>query len=226
MSPWGASGSGWTIRDRASAVACSRYAAAQHKQRNVGYRRLSSNAGREPVSPCAKADGAPVRAETVGACTRRAADIAWAKEVLRGLEPTSRARASDEVNETAGPQRQGPRQGPDSSSGGECAAADAPTVRASLRVCTTKAAPMARPCRNRPGRTRTCNPRFWRPVLCQLSYGPLMAGRRSDGRAVACPHTVLPPYRLQGPLPDSTSTTTPSWRGTPKWRRPRTVPRL
>src|SRR3989454_11714509 len=25
---------------------------------------------------------------------------------------------------------------------------------------------------NRPGRTRTCNPRFWRPVLYQLSYGP------------------------------------------------------
>ena len=30
-------------------------------------------------------------------------------------------------------------------------------------------------CRNFPsrgGRTRTCNPRFWRPVLCQLSYAP------------------------------------------------------
>jgi hypothetical protein len=26
--------------------------------------------------------------------------------------------------------------------------------------------------RNRGGRTRTCNPRFWRPVLCQLSYAP------------------------------------------------------
>jgi hypothetical protein len=26
---------------------------------------------------------------------------------------------------------------------------------------------------NRPGRNRTCNPRFWRPVLYQLSYGPL-----------------------------------------------------
>ena len=25
---------------------------------------------------------------------------------------------------------------------------------------------------NRGGRTRTCNPRFWRPVLCQLSYAP------------------------------------------------------
>ena len=24
----------------------------------------------------------------------------------------------------------------------------------------------------RAGRTRTYNPRFWRPVLCQLSYGP------------------------------------------------------
>ena len=33
----------------------------------------------------------------------------------------------------------------------------------------------ATPCQpsNRPGGTRTPNPRFWRPVLCQLSYGPL-----------------------------------------------------
>ena len=29
----------------------------------------------------------------------------------------------------------------------------------------------------RGGRTRTCNPRFWRPVLCQLSYAPRVAGR-------------------------------------------------
>ena len=27
----------------------------------------------------------------------------------------------------------------------------------------------------RGGRTRTCNPRFWRPVLCQLSYAPRVA---------------------------------------------------
>jgi hypothetical protein len=27
----------------------------------------------------------------------------------------------------------------------------------------------------RGGRTRTCNPRFWRPVLCQLSYAPRFA---------------------------------------------------
>ncbi len=27
--------------------------------------------------------------------------------------------------------------------------------------------------RHRPGRNRTCNPRFWRPVLYHLSYGPL-----------------------------------------------------
>src|SRR5439155_142561 len=32
---------------------------------------------------------------------------------------------------------------------------------------------------NRPGRNRTCNPRFWRPVLYQLSYGPLNT-RRTD----------------------------------------------
>jgi hypothetical protein len=29
------------------------------------------------------------------------------------------------------------------------------------------------PTRHRPGGTRTPNPRFWRPVLYQLSYGPL-----------------------------------------------------
>ena len=28
---------------------------------------------------------------------------------------------------------------------------------------------------DRGGRTRTCNPRFWRPVLCQLSYAPRFA---------------------------------------------------
>src|SRR6266571_4482213 len=31
---------------------------------------------------------------------------------------------------------------------------------------------------NRPGRNRTCNPRFWRPVLYQLSYGPRNRRRR------------------------------------------------
>src|SRR3954471_2105269 len=29
--------------------------------------------------------------------------------------------------------------------------------------------------RNRGGRTRTCNPRFWSPVLSQLSYAPRVA---------------------------------------------------
>src|SRR4051794_8359099 len=33
----------------------------------------------------------------------------------------------------------------------------------------------------RGGRTRTCNPRFWRPVLCQLSYAPRL---RSNCTAV------------------------------------------
>jgi hypothetical protein len=33
--------------------------------------------------------------------------------------------------------------------------------------------------RSRPGRTRTCNPRFWRPVLYQLSYGPRTLGVKS-----------------------------------------------
>src|SRR3954447_23067992 len=27
---------------------------------------------------------------------------------------------------------------------------------------------------HRGDRNRTCNPRFWRPVLCQLSYAPLL----------------------------------------------------
>ena len=45
-------------------------------------------------------------------------------------------------------------------------------------------APSALP--HRPGRTRTCNPRFWRPVLYHLSYGPLhqpqpVALRRQSG---------------------------------------------
>jgi hypothetical protein len=31
-------------------------------------------------------------------------------------------------------------------------------------------------------RTRTCNPRFWRPVLCQLSYAPLRFGSRLYSR--------------------------------------------
>src|SRR2546425_2671001 len=30
---------------------------------------------------------------------------------------------------------------------------------------------------DRPGRNRTCNPRFWRPVLYQLSYGPKLLRR-------------------------------------------------
>ena len=37
--------------------------------------------------------------------------------------------------------------------------------------------------RNRPGRNRTCNPRFWRPVLYQLSYGPRnRRGRKLQNR--------------------------------------------
>ena len=38
-------------------------------------------------------------------------------------------------------------------------------------------APLAGLLTYRGGRTRTCNPRFWRPVLCQLSYAP---GLRPD----------------------------------------------
>jgi hypothetical protein len=38
---------------------------------------------------------------------------------------------------------------------------------------------------DRGDRTRTCNPRFWRPVLCQLSYAP-----RFEGTSVSGPSTV------------------------------------
>src|SRR5438552_2826406 len=34
----------------------------------------------------------------------------------------------------------------------------------------------------RGGRTRTCNPRFWRPVLCQLSYAPRFEARIVSAR--------------------------------------------
>src|SRR5204863_6574353 len=51
---------------------------------------------------------------------------------------------------------------------------------------------------NRPGRNRTCNPRFWRPVLYQLSYGPTLP----DGRTVG----LFPPngqtVRLSDRPPD------------------------
>ena len=33
---------------------------------------------------------------------------------------------------------------------------------------------------HRPGRNRTCNPRFWRPVLYQLSYGPSEGPQSAD----------------------------------------------
>src|SRR5438477_1995656 len=35
----------------------------------------------------------------------------------------------------------------------------------------------------RPGGNRTPNPRFWRPVLCQLSYWPLLEARYASLRA-------------------------------------------
>jgi fatty acid desaturase len=40
---------------------------------------------------------------------------------------------------------------------------------------------------DRGDRTRTCNPRFWRPVLCQLSYAP-----RFEGTSVSGASTVIP----------------------------------
>jgi hypothetical protein len=47
--------------------------------------------------------------------------------------------------------------------------------------------------RYRAGRTRTCNPRFWRPVLCQLSYGPTRLGEEAlYRRASEAPWSALP----------------------------------
>ena len=57
---------------------------------------------------------------------------------------------------------------------------------APVLVCAAAAPPLAHGSsnRNRGGRTRTCNPRFWRPVLCQLSYAPGLRGEwyRRQGR--------------------------------------------
>jgi hypothetical protein len=40
---------------------------------------------------------------------------------------------------------------------------------------------------NRGDRTRTCNPRFWRPVLYQLSYAPW----RFEGFSVSAPSSAI-----------------------------------
>src|SRR6266704_4617110 len=55
---------------------------------------------------------------------------------------------------------------------------------------------------NRPGRNRTCNPRFWRPVLYQLSYGPKnWTGRRRDGQTGRCAEPWFPsPYSASSDL--------------------------
>ena len=52
-------------------------------------------------------------------------------------------------------------------------AASAPSVPGSLP--RAKKPPRGVRRLGRPGRNRTCNPRFWRPVLYQLSYGPMSA---------------------------------------------------
>jgi hypothetical protein len=46
---------------------------------------------------------------------------------------------------------------------------------------------------SRGGRTRTCNPRFWRPVLCQLSYAP----RGCEGQCIRARSKVGPWLRLR-----------------------------
>jgi hypothetical protein len=64
---------------------------------------------------------------------------------------------------------------------------------------------------SRPGRNRTCNPRFWRPVLYQLSYGPRRAAglmgsgavtppfhRHPNQHGVAAPPPVCPAAPLRG----------------------------
>ncbi len=45
---------------------------------------------------------------------------------------------------------------------------------------------------NRPGGTRTPNPRFWRPVLYQLSYGPLTSS------GLFYPSLLCSPFSGQG----------------------------
>ena len=52
--------------------------------------------------------------------------------------------------------------------------------------------------RHRPGRTRTCNPRFWRPVLYHLSYGPRWPGAESNCRHHDFQSCALP-TELPGP---------------------------
>src|SRR5438128_12115394 len=47
-----------------------------------------------------------------------------------------------------------------------------PALRPLKPFIQAKNRPLAGSSEHRGGRTRTCNPRFWRPVLCQLSYAP------------------------------------------------------
>ena len=84
----------------------------------------------------------------------------------------------------AGPLKDRGPAGLDSSSGGECASADEPTVRASAGLQRQKGSRHAsRPLlSHRPGRTRTCNPRFWRPVLCQIELRAFVSSAPCQGR--------------------------------------------
>src|SRR5215217_3158240 len=52
----------------------------------------------------------------------------------------------------------------------------------------------------RGGRTRTCNPRFWRPVLCQLSYAPRVARRLYRWRLYSPAEDPPPPRPSLGAL--------------------------
>src|SRR5262249_15930309 len=65
----------------------------------------------------------------------------------------------------------------------------------------------------RPGGNRTPNPRFWRPVLCQLSYCPSFTPRSAPLRPHLRPPAqsaslrfvpVMPPSRGRSPLSHST----------------------
>src|SRR5437667_9854117 len=74
---------------------------------------------------------------------------------------------------------------------------------------------------SRPGRNRTCNPRFWRPVLYQLSYGPMsvaggtyrIRGRR--GRLGQVPSSITITTRGSNPNARATRAAPPKGQTLP-----------
>src|SRR5258706_11007657 len=58
-------------------------------------------------------------------------------------------------------------------------------------------------------RNRTCNPRFWRPVLCQLSYSPVRS-RPRDADASKPAEVYMPPSGVStGPTCSTRSAAAP-----------------